>query len=287
MPLKLVFPNRADSLASLAASSEAPGLPVTNLLLQPRGRIWRTLNAADASITGSWDGITTVNAFVLYRHNLSNAATIRFRLYSLANQAGTTLYDSGALAQGVGLGWGVFPFGMQKWGGSSIFDSWSYRYAVLWPTDVNGDAITTALSFRLDISDAANPDGHFEASRLVLGESFEISEDASRGSGWWWDEDTTQKRSAGGSLHSDELGLPHRRWEIKLGYLIEADRANVFDLARAAGKRKDMFISVHPGEGGVKERDAGGLVKIIDLPKITSKPEGWQQHESAVVFEES
>lgn len=278
-----VYPNKLD-LAVLAASSEDAALPIEHVQRQERGRIWASEDTSDVVITGNWDAPQALDTFVWYRHNLSAAATIRLRLYGGLSQTGTLLYDSGVVELGEDAGYGESDYGLFDYGGSSVFAAEGYAFYPLYFEDAD---VQIALSIQIDISDAANPDGHFETSRGIIGSKTELYYDAAKGSGWYWEEDTEQKRSAGGSLRSEEGSTPYRCFEIRMSLLNEADRENIFELSRDAGRRRDLFIASHPGEGGNKERDSSALVKITTLPKPMSRTDGHEQYESSIVFQES
>lgn len=278
--MKIIYPNVVDDLSAISASSEVASLPVTNLQEQKRSRIWRTTDASDAWVKGNWNGNQTIDSFAYVRHNIGASGTIRLRLYSAINQGGTLLYDSGVLAQGTSLGWGLFPWGTSPWGGSSVFAHWAYRFAQLFFT-----AVTTARSFRLDISDAGNTDGYFEGARLFLGEAIDLDDNAGSGSGWWWVDNSRQRRTRGGSLGTDRR-QKFRRWEVKLGVLDADELAALLELAQRAGLNDDMFIALRDGVGGEAERDAAGQVQIVDMPKTTTLQDASHLSETSIVFEE-
>lgn len=283
--LRIMFPNEADSAVLTVTPDSVTNLPVTNLQIKKRGYIWRSMDLTAQAIFGNWadSAPRTLGGAVLHRHNLTAAATARLRVWDAQNQTGTLLYDSGVTALGTTYGWGSFAWGMVPWGGATIFDSWSYRASTFWfPAN-----LTTARSFRWDITDVGNAWGFMEASRIYMGAVFEPTINMDRPNEIGWDESTEQFRTAGGSLLSDQTRTPFRRWNVKWGHLSEADRETLFEITRRAGKRMDLYISGFPGEGGAKERDYAGLVKFINIPTLTNLQVDASEYEAPLTVEET
>lgn len=239
--VRFISPNSADVATLTVSPAAVSTLPVTNLQDQTRSKIWRSTSTADQTISGEFATATTVMAFVFYRHNLTNLATIRFQLYAGAAGTGTLLYDSTAVAIGTFL---------------------AERFYVAW--FVGG----AARSFKVIIHDPTNPDGYVQATRLVVGSYFEPVINMSRGLQLSWPEASKQQRTDGGTLRTDGFE-PNRRWVIKLELLTEEERTTLLQIARDVGLRQDFFVSCFPTVGGATERDYAGLVKFTQIPVLT------------------
>lgn len=259
--LRLITQNAADAAALSAVPAAAATLPVTNLQDQTRERVWRSTSNADQTIKGDFPGLTYISAMALMRHNLTPNATLRLKLFDGFGQTGTVLYDSGDVTIGQDKGYGNNVYGIDPYGGSNLFTGWAFAFTTLW------FATQYAQSFSLVMSDAANPDGYLQASRLVLGTYFEPAWNMSYGIKLSWVEDSKQSRTDGGSLRTDGTD-PYRRWSYSLAALSDAERSQLLEVIRKNGLRKDMFLSCFPEAGGTKERDYAGLAKAVQIPEL-------------------
>lgn len=277
--VRLLFPNVADDAALSCSPAEIAALPVTNLQDQTRGRVWRSNGVIAAQhILGDLSGFQNCSALALVRHNLTATGTYRLRLYDQTGQTGTLLYDSGAVTLGgTILGWGAFVWGTDPWGAGSLQD-WPVPYFVAWFPTVR------ALSFDLELTDTANPDGYLQASRLVLGAYFEPECNADAALEMSWEEQSKQVRTEGGTLRTDERE-PYRRFAMILPRLTASERTTLLDRLRRAGLRNDLFLSCAPEMSADLERDYTGLVKLTAIP--TMAPGEPDTFRTQLEFEES
>lgn len=263
--VRILAPNVVD-LATLTTSPAAnASYPVTNLQSPVRSREWRSTGLATQNIFGDIPS-SSINGFAITRHNLSNAATYRLRIWNTIGQAGTLLYDSGTLTLGNVIGWGEFDYGFDPWGGGNIFTGWDYVQTSRWFT-----LVASARSFSLVLTDAGNPDGYMAISRMFLGDYFEPLKNMSYGLRLSWQEASQQFRASGGTLRTDG-SIPYRRWSFRLEALSEAERADLFTIAEYLNLSEDMFLSCFPESEGAVERDYSGQVKFQRTPEfITDK----------------
>lgn len=276
MSIRIVTANLSD-LATLTSAHFVASLPVTNLQLEGRAKVARTTNATGTkTIDGDLAGAAPVAACVLYGHNLTSQATWRLRLWDGAGQTGTVVYDSTTVTAMPALGWGGFPWGGVPWG-ASVFTGWGSAYSVLWFPAVG------ALSFRLDITDAANPAGYLQAKRLLLGPYFEPAVNVNYGLKLYWDEQSVQRRTQASSLRTDP-GPRYRVLSGNLAQLTEVERATALEVLRQIGLRIETFISVHPGAGGSLERDYSMLGKFTRMPDFAHGAPS--SHQAPIQFEE-
>lgn len=274
--LKLIAINQSDLATMTATPAVVATLPASNLQVQPRAAVMRTTSTADQQIKLTWPSAKILSGAALVRHNLTSAATWSMQIYSDA--AWTTLiYDSGAVlaspAKALGdLTWGVDPLG------ASAFTGWSYAFSSMYFAPV------AAQSVKITLSDAGNPAGYLEASRLFLGAHIEPRYTNSYGIKLGWKENTVTTRTDGGSLRSDPT-LPYRTLSLNLDWIVPEDRGVVLDALRYVGKRQDIWITIYPGSGGALERDYSMTAKIVNSPDMARPSFGY--HTAQLDLEES
>jgi len=256
--MRLITINEADSAAITAVPAAVATMPAT-FLQEPSRKRMRCMTISNQVLQLVWPSTRIFSAMALLRHNLSGAATWRVQIW--ADAAATTLvWDSGAgpACPGKALGdlfWGIDPLG------SSVFTGWAYAFSVLWFTPVAGQAMTITLD------DPTNSDGFLAASRLFAGNYLETADGPSMGMKLKWSEGSKQRRSDGGTLRTDAT----ESWRVlsfSLDWLSKSDRPKFLEVGRRVGKRKDIFVSVYPGEGGALERDytmQGKFVSDLDI----------------------
>ncbi len=256
MGLRIVTPNYADEALLTADPVLEASLPVENLQEQTRARVARTTGlSSPQSYLGQWDGPRPCSCFVLWRHNLSAGATIQLTLFEGQNFDVSVLLDE-TIFLGDGIpAWGENAWGTFQWGGS-VFADWPVAFTVLWFDQVSPQ------SFLVRVTDTGNPDGYYDISRLVIGPAIEPLYGMNWGANCYWTEDSTQERTDGGTLRTDAAD-PYRRWQLELPHLTDGERSSIMEMLRMAGRRGDLFLSCFPEEGGSRERDYCGLVKIV------------------------
>lgn len=265
MTMRLMYKNLIDTATLTADPLMVSTLDVGNLQLTCRCRVARSVpfdpSPFDQQIEGDLAAYSEVSGLSLWRHNLSDTATIKLELYSQVGQTGTLAYDSGwVLAVEAGL-----------------FTDWDFRWSTLWFTP------TSCYSFRITVRDDFNTDEYIEISRAVFGNYVEPTYNPSYGLELAWEEDTKQFRTDGGSLHSDPT-TAFRGIKLKLDGIDETDRTTFMDMLRVVGRRTDFLISVYPEVGGALERDYEMLVKLTQrtsqvLPYYSSYSQSMQMEE--------
>lgn len=256
--IRIITPNDGDAATLTASPAMSGTLPVTNLQDSSRARVARTTSTAAQDIKGTWSVAKVISALALIRHNLTSSSTWRLRLYSDASWI-ALVYDSGnpvavppkALGD---LEWGVDPLG------ASLFTGWALAFSSMWFTPV------TAGSFILTLTDATNPAGYLEASRLFIGRYLEPSYNMEWGFRLAWNEATTQERTDGGTLRSDGF-VPYRRLSFRLADLSLTDRPKFLEWARKDGLRNEIFISAFPEDATALERDHSMAAKLVSSPE--------------------
>jgi len=264
----------------VATPAMLPSLPPSNLQLSARGRVARSTSAAQQEIAWDWGGQGYyLNFLHLSRYNLENAATIRLQLFSDAART-TQIYDSGTNVAYASATLGALDFGVAPLG-SGVFDAFlGQRFSTFYFNRV------LALGGKLTINDTGNSAGYIEAARLFAGDHTELLYNPDT-SGMGWKDNTEQSRGSGGSLRSD-AGISYRQLEISVAWLAASQRAQMSDMLRFAGKRKDIFVSLYPETGGEKERDYSMLAKIVgDVPNLNEQGGNIDLLNTKLTFEET
>jgi hypothetical protein len=261
---RFIFTNEWDGASlNLASGTESARLPLVNTQRYNNSRTFRTTNTDDVIIKGDLAYPTPLGGFVLWRHNLSEDATIRFKVYKEAGQSGEVLFDSGTLPAVWAKTLGELDFGTDPLG-ASAFTNWRLRYSSYWfPKEPSS-------SFEVLISDPNNADGFLEVCRIYLGQYFEPLYNVDQGHSIEWQSTTTQRPTAGGSVHSlDTEG--YRTISFSLSHILETERAELFEAMRTGSKHKDIFFSMLPNRGGSTERDYSFAAKITQMPTFVSQ----------------
>lgn len=240
----LVFagaPNRADE-ATLAAGSAQATLPVTNLQDRQIVKPWRTTTTAPAStwVTANFGAPQTIGVVALIRHNFSQGSRWRVRLG----------YDPTFAAVSYNSGWldvwpqfeefGALPWGVFQWGGlvpREVVAQINLSAHHLLPGPV------VAQHLRIDIEDAANPDGFLQAGRLLAGPAYRPSHDMIYGWSIGFEDPSTVSKSRGGQTWID-VQERFRVLRFTLSNLSESEAFNnVFDyLYRRKGIAGDVLV---------------------------------------------
>jgi hypothetical protein len=171
----------------LAATSQEPALPVTNLATSEQGSpatAWQTLaGGLAATLTITPPARTTIRAMGVFRTNLSAAASVTMTLYT--NPGPVTVAASGAIS---------------PVNGQAVY---------VLPADTPADYATIV------ISDAANPDNHLNIPLVFAGPAWQPLTAMAWSSTMGRDEVSDLVTTRGGQTYVD-LRASFRRWEIAL-----------------------------------------------------------------------
>ena len=273
--LRLLCRDACTTAVATASPAMSTSLPVTNLQRPiERERVARTTSLASQDIKLAWASAQKANAIVLARHNLTTAATLRTLLYS--DVAWTTgIYDSTALTafslSGLNTDIAVY----------TERDFRMFKTTVQYFTEV-----TTMQSAIARIADAANPDGVFDVTKLMIGKYTEVSINPPYGGV----DLTFMDKSVQGDA-DDGTMIVDKRWKarklvIELDQIVDSsDLDEMFAIAHYAGTDKEIFVSVYPEVGGAKEFYHHFVGRLIDSP--TFNPHQVGLHKGSFVFRES
>lgn len=169
----LGWPNRIDA-GLLTASSAEQGMPVTNIATEAGGadQAWQSVGIT-GSITLTLPAADSFRAFGLFRTNLTDSATIRWRVFPTSSTGGSATYDSGTVLAGVMRGYA--------------------QTVLVLPNAVPGQAI------QVDIADTSNPDGFLNVPLAYAGPVWQAARnfDASSSTGRTMQSNKTITRGGG------------------------------------------------------------------------------------------
>lgn len=275
--MRMLVINEADTATmTVATGDEVPTLPVGNLGVYNNSRIFRSLSVDETVIVGTLSNIKLLSAVVLWRHNLTNAATFRLELFGGPDATGELLYDSDDIFAAEQKLWTEWDWRIEPLI-AGVFDDWAIRYAQHWFAPV------ICLSFRLTIKDPLNAAGHLDITRLYIGRHFEPTVNFSYGNQLQFGSNESQFRTDDGSLFT-QSAPKHRIMKFILDWLTDTDRPALLSAVRHVGRSKDFYVSLYPEQGGQKEVESSFACKLAAYPDLTSS--FYDNHKAPIVLEE-
>ncbi len=236
--LFLGWPNRIDE-AALSGGAWLSGLPLANLKERALSKVCRSVNASTGSTVIDLDlgQARSLRALALQNHNLSQAGSWRVKLGS---SAGASDIYSGSYQSAWSLSFdsGQLEWGCNNWWDGMVDDDYirhPYIAPMLLPTWYS------ARYVRIEISDAANPDGYIQMGRIFVGSGFVPALGARYGLSEGWDDVSRLDYTLSGALVAD-IGR-RRRWaKFELGYIRQADEAPiVHEMLRRLGTAGEVL----------------------------------------------
>ena len=236
--MRIVYDNAADR-ATLAASTTAGSLAVSALLNDIKSDVWRATTTT-AQITMTWAMAELVGVIALPFCNLSSAATLRIRCYTLAADAAPIL-DTGIKPAAIGplfdvWDWGYDPLGVNAYNYGAGYGA--RAYATSWFTPGHYAKIV------VDIDDSSNAAGYIEASRIVSGYYWEAARNPEHGLDVSVGDTSRHERSDAGDLITDR-GSIYKTMSLNLAVMPNADRDKVWRIMRG-GMSKPLFLCLVP-----------------------------------------
>lgn len=206
---------------------------INNLGTVSLSQRWVTpgLVADDTRCTLGFAGDPAVAVIALCSHNLTLAATVRIRASNVSNFA-STVYDSGTVD--------AFATGVTEASREGL--RWNFVYKL--------GAATAATYWRIEISDAANPDGYVSVGRLFAGLGVWIpSINMLAGAGIGFESNAEVMKALNGSEWFTSVE-PHRVLRFGLQLPETEMLTNAFDLQRvAAGSRREVVAQWDASDG--------------------------------------
>ena len=283
MNIRFLWNNKFDA-ATISASSEAAGLPVSNLKDQLRKKVWRATGCASEYIDIDFgEGGDYCNTLALIQHNLSINAQVRLVASDTA-AGGNELLDVTWDAFGTVFGAGEGGAGEEGAGGFLI-DDVVRQELLLGLIFCNFFNQTAARYWRIYLLDPDNPSGYVEVGRVWLGIYFAPQYNFSYGWQFRVIDESKVSESLGGQKWVDIKG---RRYGLYLPFkhIQDAEKYWGFiDMLRRYGIRKDILVVLLP-EGRPTERLFTTLYgRFTKLPPVTNWAYGYSN--VSLQFEES
>jgi hypothetical protein len=235
--MRIVYDNSANRVTAITASTTAGSLAVESLLTDVKSQVWRSLQS-NATLTLEWSTGQAVSMVGMPFCNFSSGALMRVRGYTDAVDA-APVFDTGLRAAAPpapfeSLNWGSEPLGVNAYAYGSA------SYATLW------FAKSTVKKLVIDLDDSGNIQGYLEASRLVVGAHWEVTNNVEHGS---VDvsivEGSTHIRTDAGDLYTDR-GTLHKTMSVSLSLMPNADRNTLWRIMRGNGLTTPVYMSVTP-----------------------------------------
>jgi hypothetical protein len=262
--LRIIHRNELAQNLTLTASTTAGTLAAANLLTDIKSQVWRS-TATSAQLTVTWSNLRTIKAVILAHTNLTNAATMRVRGYTLTTDTpgvATAVFDTTALTccavtSATAMGWDLNVPGVANF---------SYGGGVYAGLFFTGGSVRKLY---IELVDSGNAAGYVEAARLITGDYWEPTYNADFGLKLGYKDDSVHTRTDSGDLITD-IKPRAKMLTFDYGDLIPADREVLMRILRSNGLPSPIFISVFPGDTDKnKEQDYQIYGKLDQLSDIT------------------
>ena len=241
-----VYRNYADS-GTLSSGTWSSTLPLSNLADRQLSKTARSQSLSTTATQFGLDfgSIETVKFVGALRHNLTQDGQWRIRL-STASDFATTEHDTGW--QDI---WpSIIPFGVGLWGeyywGGKVDPAEASTYGIA-AYEVIASPVRVRY-MRIELDDAANPDGYLEAGRLIVAPAWEPTINLQYNWSLEQVDESRIVRSRGGQAYVDSKPK-FRRLKFTLSDLQRDEMlGNAYELERLKGKGGDVLIMVDPDD---------------------------------------
>lgn len=231
-PFVLLSPGDSDA-ASLTASTQASGLPATNLQTIDPARKWQSTGTSEY-LLATFDTAIAATALALVGHNLSASATIRVRGAVLqANLTSAPTVDTTAVSAWPTSGKPSAP----KWPHFTSLVRWA--------------AATPCRYWRIDIADPAPATNYLEVGRLALGVAWQPSINFDiGGTPLGFDPADVQAKTPYGRLFTDRRNdSAPRLFELAVYALTKREAFDgIYEIQRLRGLWGDVVCCLDPSE---------------------------------------
>ena len=259
---------------TFTAASAASDYPASNLGTLPLANIWETASVTSQWVKGDLDKSRGVRFFQILRHNFSNDATYRLRLYSdAASSQAVLVYDSDADSGLIGGNqiWPVVYGDVLEWEDDNWYDG-KYtddeKLDTVWNRPIWLSQIYNALSFRIDFTDPDNADGKFRIGMIDVSQGWQATRGIAAGSARFGFEERTRTITAWGGTDYHERLNKKRFFEGSLNFLPRDEAMGVFyELMRQHDLDKPFSFVLDPMDTKNWLR-TGGLFKHARLSPL-------------------
>lgn len=237
--LRIVSDNALDRAATLVASTTSGLLAASNLLNDRKSMVWRATVMTATTLTATWANGETLSCAALAHCNLSPTSTIRVQCYD-ATSAGVLLLDTNTL-QPNALACPAparVPHGYTAAQAASAYANGGGAYARIWFAPTSG-----VKRMVVTITDSGNLQGYIEAARLIAGQYWSPTINASAAPMTPVDTTAIYYNDAGEQLA--EAGTIRRKVSIDLNTMPEPDRAVAANMLMNS-RAHPIFLSIYP-----------------------------------------
>lgn len=254
--IRLIVKNIFDTATLTESPALVSTLPIANVQRQERNKVARTTSTASQDWKASWATAQRMNAIAICKSNFTAAAQQRTRTYT--DTAWTTGVVDNAAADCLNI------TSLSRLDVYTDADFAHMKNSVRYPS-----LVTNMQSLNLSTTDASNPDGYMQISRIFAGEYFEFRYHVPFGGALVTTRDMgTQARMDGGDLVSDKRPK-YRRWELNANFCMGgasgSEWQELLAIQRYCGYDKDLFLDVYPGDDTFLGLYNRALVKFVEL----------------------
>lgn len=256
--------NLVDTAGISASPALLTTLPETNLQKLPRSLTARTTSLASQDIKLSWATDQTATMVAESFTNFTTAAQRRIILYPNADWTGTPTYDPGAA---------------NCWAYTGLSTHFSATDAES-RIRKNGAAYFTQKTFKSAIiryTDAANPDGYFDLSRLFIGNYFEFTVQFPVSPGAMSPGSLSQSSRLGDGSTSTNKGEGYFDMPLSHKGIKDVDWPHVLAAADYLGTDRDFWFSLYPEDATFREMYHQGRFKLKEPSAFETHFFGMQQ----------
>ncbi|MDG5497424.1 hypothetical protein [Niveispirillum sp. BGYR6] len=232
----------ASDKGSLSGSGNgwAGALPPANLRNDDLAAVARYLDIRNspARLVAGFDRVRPVNAWALIGHNASSLATMRVGLADAPSLSPVIYQSPTAPVWEPTIVWGSLPWGVWPFDG---VDKETFPGAPI-AFHLSPETHYAQYAF-LEVADPGNPDGYFQAGRLMIGQGWVAPdvENHDYGSSVQIIDMAEKTRTKGGRRLVGEAPK-YRQWEIKLSYQSEATALGVYHDLMWRGIKGDLLV---------------------------------------------
>lgn len=264
--LLLLYDNQADAGF---VTGPASALPLTNLQNSELARVWRSadLDTENTKFNVTLPSIVLLRALILARTNATTAARTRYRAYNDADRTDMA-YDSG---------WLQFAaralFGTLAWGDPELWTGFVAQDDPDRPPDLVHLLPQSGVAQRywtIEVDDADNADGFFEASRLMMCRAFAPSINYAYGrNGLAFIDNTVRRPMLSGGKNTLRRINP-RTETFGIDYLPDSEAfGGFYDALRRSGFDRDVYFIPDSDMAGIDLQRRAFLGTITQADAIT------------------
>jgi hypothetical protein len=230
--LRIVTTNLVDTATTVSASSTATGSSASYLTTEYKSQAHRS-QGTTVTYTINWSGTgvsQSINCIVLPCTNLTKTATIAVTVGGYSMSAVTACPNT-TIADFTTPNVNTFAYG-------------GYSKTAVWLP--NTQTVSTAQNVTITLTDASNPAGYIDCSRIVCGLYWQPTYNASKNNLSISVLDSTQvQRTDAGDLIA-ERGFVYEQLQFSLDILTDADRDRLLAVTKSLGTYKNFTTCIFP-----------------------------------------